>query len=120
MHRIHSDFTYKFGSTTLSTEGLQPPVAEKRTGVCQDFAHFMVSGLRSLGLAGRYVSGYLATWPAPAAVDRDAPATLGSAVGFRVPAGCTSTRPMTASSTTHMPAAVTGSRLWRRATWSKA
>ena len=34
-------------------------------GVCQDYTHFMVSGLRSLGLAGRYVSGYLATRPPP-------------------------------------------------------
>jgi transglutaminase-like putative cysteine protease len=38
---------------------------ERRTGVCQDFAHFMLAGLRSLGLAGRYVSGYLATRPPP-------------------------------------------------------
>ncbi len=63
MHRIHKDFTYKSGSTTLSTKTSE--LLEKRTGVCQDFAHFMVSGLRSLGLAGRYVSGYLATRPPP-------------------------------------------------------
>ena len=37
----------------------------KRHGVCQDFSHVMVAGLRSLGLAGRYVSGYLATRPPP-------------------------------------------------------
>jgi transglutaminase-like putative cysteine protease len=63
MHRVHDDFTYKFGSTSVST-----PVStllQKKTGVCQDFSHFMVSGLRSLGLAGRYVSGYLATRPPP-------------------------------------------------------
>jgi transglutaminase-like putative cysteine protease len=63
MQRINRDFTYKSGSTTLSTKISE--LLEKRTGVCQDFAHFMVSGLRSLGLAGRYVSGYLATRPAP-------------------------------------------------------
>jgi transglutaminase-like putative cysteine protease len=63
MHRIHQDFTYKSGSTTLRTS--VSDLLEKRTGVCQDFAHFMVAGLRSLGLAGRYVSGYLATRPAP-------------------------------------------------------
>jgi transglutaminase-like putative cysteine protease len=63
MHRIHSDFTYKSGSTTLSTK--VSDLLEKRTGVCQDFAHFMVGNLRSLGLPGRYVSGYLATRPAP-------------------------------------------------------
>jgi transglutaminase-like putative cysteine protease len=63
MHRIHGDFTYKSGSTTLRTKVAD--LLEKRTGVCQDFAHFMVASLRSLGLAGRYVSGYLATRPAP-------------------------------------------------------
>jgi transglutaminase-like putative cysteine protease len=63
MHRIHSDFTYRSGSTTLRTK--VSDLLENRTGVCQDFAHFMVAGLRSLGLAGRYVSGYLATRPAP-------------------------------------------------------
>jgi transglutaminase-like putative cysteine protease len=63
MQRINRDFTYKSSSTTLSTKISE--LLEKRTGVCQDFAHFMVSGLRSLGLAGRYVSGYLATRPAP-------------------------------------------------------
>jgi transglutaminase-like putative cysteine protease len=62
MHRIHSDFTYQSGSTTLSTK--VSDLLEKRTGVCQDFAHFMVASLRSLGLAGRYVSGYLASRPA--------------------------------------------------------
>ena len=63
MRRVHDDFTYKSGATTTSTK-----VSELLTdlrGVCQDFSHFMVSGLRSLGLAGRYVSGYLATRPAP-------------------------------------------------------
>jgi transglutaminase-like putative cysteine protease len=63
MHRIHVDFTYQSGSTTLRTK--VSDLLEQRTGVCQDFAHFMVAGLRSLGLAGRYVSGYLATRPAP-------------------------------------------------------
>ncbi len=63
MHRIHADFTYKAGSTTVSTRVAE--LLERRTGVCQDYTHFMVSGLRSLGLAGRYVSGYLATRPPP-------------------------------------------------------
>jgi transglutaminase-like putative cysteine protease len=63
MHRVHEDFSYKSGSTTLRTK--VSDLLEKRTGVCQDFAHFMVASLRSLGLAGRYVSGYLATRPAP-------------------------------------------------------
>jgi transglutaminase-like putative cysteine protease len=63
MHRVHGDFTYKSGSTTVSTRVAE--LLDRRTGVCQDFTHFMVSGLRSLGLAGRYVSGYLATRPPP-------------------------------------------------------
>jgi len=63
MHRVYVDFTYKSGSTTVATRVAE--LLEKRTGVCQDFTHVMVSGLRSLGLAGRYVSGYLATRPPP-------------------------------------------------------
>jgi len=57
--RIHRDFTYATGSTSIAT-----PVAEvlrERTGVCQDFAQVMIAALRSLGLAARYVSGYLDT-----------------------------------------------------------
>jgi len=42
------------------------PLAEvlaKRRGVCQDFAHLAIAGMRSLGLPARYVSGYLRTRP---------------------------------------------------------
>jgi transglutaminase-like putative cysteine protease len=63
MERVNSDFTYKSGSTKVSTK--VGDLLRDRTGVCQDFSHFMVSALRSLGLAGRYVSGYLATRPPP-------------------------------------------------------
>ncbi|MGA2014139.1 MAG: transglutaminase family protein [Solirubrobacteraceae bacterium] len=62
-HRIHADFRYESGSTSVST-----PLAEvfaQRRGVCQDFAHLGIACLRSLGLAGRYVSGYLETDPPP-------------------------------------------------------
>ena len=38
---------------------------EQRHGVCQDFAHLQIGCLRSLGLAARYVSGYLRTTPPP-------------------------------------------------------
>ena len=61
--RIHQEFTYDPRATTVAT-----PVAEvfqKRRGVCQDFAHLEIACLRSLGLAARYVSGYLQTNPAP-------------------------------------------------------
>jgi transglutaminase-like putative cysteine protease len=63
MQRVNSDFTYKSGSTSVSTKVGE--LLQNRTGVCQDFSHFMVSALRSLGLAARYVSGYLATTPPP-------------------------------------------------------
>ena len=63
MHRVHADFAYRSGSTTDSTRVGE--LLQRRTGVCQDFTHVMVSCLRSLGLGGRYVSGYLATRPPP-------------------------------------------------------
>jgi transglutaminase-like putative cysteine protease len=61
--RIHADFTYDNKATTISTTVAQ--VLAARRGVCQDFAHLMVGGLRSLGLGARYVSGYLRTKPPP-------------------------------------------------------
>jgi len=63
--RIHEEFTYLPGSTTLSTPPLE--VLHNRTGVCQDFAHLEIACLRSLGLAARYTSGYLETSPPPGA-----------------------------------------------------
>lgn len=61
--RIHAEFTYDNTSTDISTPLSQ--VLEQRRGVCQDFAHLMIACLRSLGLAARYVSGYLLTRPPP-------------------------------------------------------
>ena len=63
LHRIHTEFTYASGSTSVKT-GLGE-VLDQRSGVCQDFARLAVAGLRALGLAARYVSGYLATDPPP-------------------------------------------------------
>ncbi|QDT00271.1 transglutaminase family protein [Adhaeretor mobilis] len=59
--RVNEDFTYDPKATTVTT-----PIAEvlrKRRGVCQDFAHVQIAMLRSLGLAARYVSGYVRTYP---------------------------------------------------------
>jgi transglutaminase-like putative cysteine protease len=57
--RIKSDFVYEPGATTVRTT---PPMSfALRRGVCQDFAHIMISGLRGLGLPAAYVSGYLRT-----------------------------------------------------------
>ena len=63
MGRIFSDFTYDKAATTVETSVEQ--VLRDRKGVCQDFAHLAISCLRSLGLAARYVSGYLETLPPP-------------------------------------------------------
>lgn len=59
--RIYTDFTYRSGSTTVSTQVAQ--VLAAREGVCQDFARLAVACLRANGLAASYVSGYLATDP---------------------------------------------------------
>ncbi len=63
MQRIHHDFKYDPGFTTLATPLAE--VLEHRRGVCQDFAHLAIGCLRSHGLAARYVSGYLETIPPP-------------------------------------------------------
>lgn len=61
MHRIHDDFEFDPASTTVSTS--VDEVLNQRRGVCQDFAHLMLAGLRAHGLPARYVSGYLLTDP---------------------------------------------------------
>jgi len=63
MHRMHADFTYESQSTEITTPALE--ALAQRTGVCQDFAHILLACLRTLGLPGRYVSGYLLTQPLP-------------------------------------------------------
>jgi transglutaminase-like putative cysteine protease len=57
--RIHREFVYEPGATTVATS--PDELLELRRGVCQDFAHVAIGCLRSLGLAARYVSGYLVT-----------------------------------------------------------
>ena len=61
MHRIRREFRYDPKATVISTPLKE--VFEKRHGVCQDFAHVMIAGLRGLGLPAAYVSGYLRTYP---------------------------------------------------------
>jgi transglutaminase-like putative cysteine protease len=61
MRRINVDFTYDNEVTEVSTP-LNVAFA-KRGGVCQDFAHIMIAGLRGLGLPAFYVSGYIRTIP---------------------------------------------------------
>jgi transglutaminase-like putative cysteine protease len=61
--RIHNDF--RFDSKVTNVRTPTEEVFRKRRGVCQDFAHIQIAGLRSLNLAARYVSGYLRTYPPP-------------------------------------------------------
>ncbi len=63
MTLIYSEFKFDPKATTVSTPVLK--LLEDKRGVCQDFAHLMLACLRSLGLAARYVSGYLLTQPPP-------------------------------------------------------
>ena len=63
MHRIHDEFEYLPQSTSVTTGALE--ALSLRHGVCQDFAHVLIGACRSLGLAARYVSGYLLTQPPP-------------------------------------------------------
>lgn len=63
MRRIKSDFVYDPNATHVAM-----PLAEafeKRSGVCQDFTHIMITALRGLGLSAAYVSGYIRTIPPP-------------------------------------------------------
>jgi len=59
MGRLYDQFEYRANSTDVATDALQ--ALRLRRGVCQDFAHVMIATCRSLGLAARYVSGYLST-----------------------------------------------------------
>jgi transglutaminase-like putative cysteine protease len=63
MTRIRAEFTYDPDATTVSTPVVD--AFQARHGVCQDFAHVMIAGLKGLGLPAAYVSGYLRTIPPP-------------------------------------------------------
>lgn len=61
--RMHEEFTFKAGVTDSTTAPRDAFAA--RHGVCQDFAHIMIMGLRWLGIPAAYASGYLRTLPPP-------------------------------------------------------
>jgi transglutaminase-like putative cysteine protease len=61
--RIHADFRFDPGATDVSTPVER--VFAVRRGVCQDFAHLALAGLRALRVPARYVSGYILTQPPP-------------------------------------------------------
>ena len=56
-NEIYTQFEYVPGATDLLTP-LSEFVAQKR-GVCQDYAHLMLSAARSRGVPARYISGYI-------------------------------------------------------------
>lgn len=64
--RIHADFRYTPGATSVSTTALE--FMRGGAGVCQDFAHLMIAGMRAIGLPIAYVSGLLRTVPPPGSV----------------------------------------------------
>ena len=61
--RIKRDFAYDSKATEVTTTPTE--AFARRRGVCQDFAHVMIAGLRGLGLPALYVSGYIRTIPPP-------------------------------------------------------
>ncbi|MGE3591426.1 MAG: transglutaminase N-terminal domain-containing protein [Arcobacter sp.] len=61
MGRIFNDFDFVSGFTDITTP-IEVVFKEKK-GVCQDFAQFAISALRSIGIPTRYVSGYIQTLP---------------------------------------------------------
>lgn len=61
--RIHADFAFDPEATAVGTPLAQ--VFAERRGVCQDFAHLGIACIRAMGLAARYVSGYIRTMPPP-------------------------------------------------------
>ncbi|MBP0617201.1 transglutaminase family protein [Jiella mangrovi] len=59
--RIREEFAYDPAATSVGTS-VAEAFAQKR-GVCQDFSHVMIAGLRGNGIPARYVSGFLRTEP---------------------------------------------------------
>ena len=61
----HINKEFEFDATATSVSTPVSEVLKRRRGVCQDFSHLLIAALRSLGLAARYVSGYIETLPPP-------------------------------------------------------
>ena len=64
MRFTHGYLKYQPNSTHVHTQ--MRDVIAQRSGVCQDFAHFLIGLCRSVKIPARYVSGYLATETASA------------------------------------------------------
>jgi transglutaminase-like putative cysteine protease len=63
-HEVHRRFTYATGASYVTST--VDDLLERGTGVCQDFAHLLITTLRDLGVPARYVSGYFFADPEPA------------------------------------------------------
>lgn len=61
--RIYREFAFDPHFSSVATPLTE--VLAHRRGVCQDFAHLAIGCLRAMGLAARYLSGYLETAPPP-------------------------------------------------------
>lgn len=61
MGRIFSDFKFVSGFSDVMTPIEE--IFEAKKGVCQDFAQFAISALRTIGLPAKYMSGYIETIP---------------------------------------------------------
>ena len=57
MHRVHAYMTYQSGITNNQTTAKEAFLLQK--GVCQDYAHILISALRSLNIPSRYVAGIM-------------------------------------------------------------
>ena len=55
--RMYSGFEYDTGSTTVDSP-IDDAIATRK-GVCQDFAHIMITLVRGVGIPCRYISGYV-------------------------------------------------------------
>jgi transglutaminase-like putative cysteine protease len=88
---VDDQFQYDPSFTEVSTP--LATVLAARRGVCQDFAHLAVGALRTVGLAARYVSGYIeSSIDQSAGADAPTHPTPGARCGCRRSAGSTSIR----------------------------
>ncbi len=60
LNRVLFD-AFAYSPDTTEVDSPIDVALEKRAGVCQDFAHIMITTARSWGIPARYVSGYLYT-----------------------------------------------------------
>ncbi|HWL36809.1 MAG TPA: transglutaminase family protein [Frankiaceae bacterium] len=63
-NEVHRRFEYATGASYVTST--VDDLLERGRGVCQDFAHLLISTLRDLGVPARYVSGYFFADPEPA------------------------------------------------------